>query len=174
MRKPTAAAATALFFVLAPGVVAGLVPWWLTGWRVRHPRPSWAWAPLRVAGVALLVAGVVVLVHAFVRFVAEGGGTPAPVAPTRRLVIGGLYRYVRNPMYLAVVATIVGQALALGQPALLGYAAVVGAAMVAFVHGYEEPTLRGQFGVQYQAYQRAVPAWWPRRHPWQPSQPDRP
>ena len=127
-----------------------------------------------MAGVALLAAGVIVLVHAFIGFVAEGDGTPAPVAPTRQLVIGGLYRYVRNPMYLAVVATIVGQALALGQPALLGYAAVVGAAMVAFVHGYEEPTLRSQFGAQYQAYQRALPAWWPRRHPWQPSQPDRP
>ena len=174
MRKPTASAGTALFFILAPGAVAGLVPWWLTGWRVRHPRPSWAWAPLRMVGVALLAAGVVVLVHAFVRFVAEGVGTPAPVAPTRRLVVGGLYRYVRNPMYLAVVATIVGQALALAQPALLGYAAAVGAAMVTFVHGYEEPTLRGQFGAQYQVYQRAVPAWWPRRHPWQPSQRDQP
>jgi protein-S-isoprenylcysteine O-methyltransferase Ste14 len=122
---------------LAPGVVAGLVPWWLTGWRVRHRQPSWAWAPLRVAGVALLIAGVIVLVPAFVRFVVEGVGTPAPVAPTQQLVVGGLYRYVRNPMYLAVVATIVGQALALAQPALLGYAAAVGAAMAAFVHGYE-------------------------------------
>ena len=170
MRKPMAAAGTAVFFVLAPGVVAGLVPWWLTGWRVRQP--PWAWAPLRVAGVALLVAAVVVLVHAFVRFVAEGVGTPAPVAPTQRLVVGGLYRYVRNPMYLAVVAAIVGQALALGQPALLGYAAAVGAAMVAFVHGYEEPTLRDQFGAEYEAYRRAVPAWWPRRHPWRPGQTD--
>jgi protein-S-isoprenylcysteine O-methyltransferase Ste14 len=174
VRKPMAAAGTAVFFVLAPGVVAGLVPWWLTSWRVRHPQPPWAWAPLRVAGVALLVAGVIVLVGAFVRFVTEGVGTPAPVAPTQRLVVGGLYRYVRNPMYLAVVATIVGQALALGQPALLGYAVAVGAAMVAFVHGYEEPTLRGQFGAQYEAYRRAVPAWWPRRHPWQPDQTDQP
>jgi protein-S-isoprenylcysteine O-methyltransferase Ste14 len=154
-----AAAGTVVFFVLAPGVVAGLVPWWLTGWRVRHPLPSWAWAPLRVAGVALLVAGVVVLVGAFVRFVTEGVGTPAPVAPTQRLVVGGLYRYVRNPMYLAVVATIVGQALALGRPALLGYAVAVGAAMVAFVHGYEEPILADRFGAQYEAYRRAVPAW---------------
>jgi protein-S-isoprenylcysteine O-methyltransferase Ste14 len=174
VRKPMAAAGTAIFFVLAPGVVAGLVPWWLTGWRVRHPQPSWAWAPLRVAGVALLIAGVIVLVHAFVRFVTEGVGTPAPVAPTQRLVVGGLYRYVRNPMYLAVMATIVGQALALGQPALLGYAVAAGAAMVAFVHGYEEPTLAGQFGAQYQAYRRAVPAWWPRRRPWQPGQTDQP
>jgi protein-S-isoprenylcysteine O-methyltransferase Ste14 len=174
VRKPKATAGTASFFVLAPGVVAGLLPWWLTGWRVRHPQPSWFLAPLRVAGGVLIAAGVVVLVHAFVRFVAEGAGTPAPVAPTQQLVVGGLYRYVRNPMYLAVVATIVGQALALGQPALLGYAAAAGAAMAAFVHGYEEPTLHRQFGAQYQAYRRAVPAWWPRRRPWQPGQTDQP
>ena len=166
MRRPLAAAGTASFFVLAPGLVAGLVPWWLTGWRMRHPHPSWAWAPLQAAGVALLAAGVLVLVDAFVRFVVEGVGTPAPVAPTRHLVVGGLYRYVRNPMYLAVVATIIGQALALGQPTLLLYAAAMGATMVAFVRGYEEPTLRRQFGAQYEAYRRAVPAWWPRR-PWQ-------
>ena len=92
------------------------------------------------------------------RFVAEGAGTPAPVAPTQRLVVGGLYRYVRNPMYLAVISTIVGQALALAEPMLLGYAVAVGAAMVGFVHGYEEPTLSRQFGEQYQAYRRAVPA----------------
>jgi hypothetical protein len=64
-------------FVLQPGVVAGLVPWWLTGWRVRHPFGGWA--PLRVAGVALLAASTLVLVQAFVRFV-EGVGTPAPIA----------------------------------------------------------------------------------------------
>jgi protein-S-isoprenylcysteine O-methyltransferase Ste14 len=170
VRKPTAAAGTAIFFAMAPGVVAGLVPWWLTGWRVRHLQPSWAWAPLRMLGGILIAAGVVVLLPAFVRFVAEGAGTPAPVAPTERLVVGGLYRYVRNPMYLAVVATIVGQALALGQPTLLLYAAAVGVAMVAFVHGYEEPTLRAQFGAQYEAYRRAVPAWWPRRRPWRPGE----
>jgi protein-S-isoprenylcysteine O-methyltransferase Ste14 len=174
MRKPAAAAGSAAFFVLAPGVIAGLVPWWLTGWRVRHPQPSWAWVPLRVAGGVLITAGVVVLAQAFVRFVAEGAGTPAPVAPPRHLVVGGLYRYVRNPMYLAVVATIVGQALVLAQPALLGYAAAVGAAMAAFVHGYEEPTLSRQFGEQYQAYRRAVPAWWPRRRPWRPDEADPP
>lgn len=170
MRKPTAAAGTAIFFALAPGVVAGLVPWWLTGWRVRHPQPSWAWAPLRAVGGILIAAGMVVLLPAFVQFVAEGAGTPAPVAPTERLVVGGLYRHVRNPMYLAVVAAIVGQALALGQPILLLYAAVVGAAMVAFVHGYEEPTLHAQFGAQYEAYRSAVPAWWPRRRPWRPGE----
>jgi protein-S-isoprenylcysteine O-methyltransferase Ste14 len=172
VRRPLAAAGTAVFFALAPGVVAGLVPWWLTGWRVRQPLPPWAWPPLRVAGGILIAAGVAVLVPAFVRFVTEGAGTPAPVAPTEHLVVGGLYRYVRNPMYLAVVATIVGQALALGQPTLLLYAAAVGAAMAAFVHGYEEPTLHRRFGAEYEAYQRAVPAWWPRRRPWQPGEDD--
>ena len=118
MRRPTAAAGSALFFAIAPGVVAGLVPWWLTGWRVRGPLAHWA--PMRVAGLTMLILGAIVLVQAFARFVAEGHGTPAPLAPTERLVIGGLYRYVRNPMYLAVVAAITGQALAMGQPILLG------------------------------------------------------
>jgi protein-S-isoprenylcysteine O-methyltransferase Ste14 len=167
MRKPMAAAGSAAFFALAPGVVAGLVPWWLTGWRVREPLPYWM--PLRLIGVALLAVGTGVLVQAFVRFVSEGSGTPAPVAPTRELVVGGLYRYVRNPMYLAVLAAIVGQALALGQLVLLPYAAVVCAAFAAFVHWYEEPTLARQFGARYEAYRRAVPAWWPRRHPWHPA-----
>jgi protein-S-isoprenylcysteine O-methyltransferase Ste14 len=171
MRKGMAAAGSAVFFALAPGVAAGLVPWWLTGWRVETPLPFWA--PLRVVGVALLLLAVPVLVSAFVRFVVEGVGTPAPVAPPRQLVVGGLYRYVRNPMYLAVVTAIVGQALLLGQPGLLLYAALVAAAMALFAHGYEEPTLASQFGARYEAYRRAVPAWWPRLHPWEQADDER-
>lgn len=170
MRKARAAAGSLAFFVLAPGVVAGLVPWWLTGWQERHPQPYWA--PLRVVGVLLLAAGTVVLVQSFVRFVGEGIGTPAPIAPTEHLVVGGLYRYVRNPMYLAVEATIIGQALVLGQPALLLYAAAVGIAVAMFVHWYEEPTLARQFGAHYEAYQQGVPGWWPRRSPWEPGEVD--
>ena len=88
---------------------------------------------VRVVGTALIAAGAVVLVQAFARFVREGLGTPAPVAPTETLVVGGLYRYVRNPMYLAVLATILGQALLLGQPVLFGYAFVVWLAFASFV-----------------------------------------
>jgi protein-S-isoprenylcysteine O-methyltransferase Ste14 len=98
-----------------------------------------------------------------VRFVVEGLGTPAPVAPTEHLVVGGLYRYVRNPMYLAVAATIVGQALLLGQLVLLLYAAVFLAVVAAFVRWYEEPTLSRQFGSEYDEYRRRVPGWLPRR-----------
>jgi protein-S-isoprenylcysteine O-methyltransferase Ste14 len=167
MRKPTAAAGSALFFAAAPGVVAGVVPWWLTRWRVRGPLAHWA--PVRIAGLIMLILGAIVLAQAFARFVAEGRGTPVPVAPTERLVIGGLYRYVRNPMYLAVVAAITGQALALGQPALLGYAATVWFTVASFVRWYEEPALARQFGAQYEAYRRAVPAWRPRTRPWKQS-----
>jgi protein-S-isoprenylcysteine O-methyltransferase Ste14 len=166
VRKPTAAAGSSLFFALAPGIVAGVVPWWITGWETSEPLQSWT--PLRLVGAVVIVAGAVVLVLAFARFVREGLGTPAPVAPTERLVVGGLYRYVRNPMYLAVGATIVGQAILLGQLVLLLYAAVFGAVVFAFVHWHEEPSLTRRFGVDYERYREAVPGWWPRRRPWEP------
>ena len=155
---------SSVFFVLAPGIVAGLLPWSITRWRVAGP-PPW---PVRALGAGLVIAGGLVLVSAFARFVAEGVGTPAPVAPTERLVVGGLYRYVRNPMYLAVLATIVGQALILGRVALVAYGAVVAVAFVLFVRLYEEPTLHQTFGDAYERYRRAVPAWLPRRSPWTP------
>ena len=163
MNRLTAALGSALFFAAAPGVVAGVVPWWLTRWQVRGPLAHWA--PVRVAGLIMLILGAIVLVQAFARFVAEGRGTPAPVAPTERLVTGGLYRHVRNPMYVAVVAVITGQALALGQPVLLGYAAAVWITVASFVRWYEEPALARQFGAQYEAYRRSVRAWWPRIRP---------
>jgi protein-S-isoprenylcysteine O-methyltransferase Ste14 len=153
-----------VFFALAPGVVAGLVPWWLTRWEWATPLPHWN--VLRALGVALLAGGSIALVHAFVAFVAEGAGTPAPVAPTRRLVVGGLYRHVRNPMYIAVVGAVVGQALLLGRLVLLAHAAAIAAAMAAFARWYEEPALRQRFGNEYEVYRRAVPAWRPRRTPW--------
>ena len=152
---------SALFLVVAPGVVAGLVPWLLTGWQPGATRP-----PLQVIGALLIVAGAVVLLDAFARFVVEGFGTPAPVAPTVRLVVGGLYRYVRNPMYLAVGAMIAGQALLLARPILLLYAAAFAAVVFAFVRLYEEPTLARRFGAEYEDYCRAVPGWWPRLRPW--------
>jgi protein-S-isoprenylcysteine O-methyltransferase Ste14 len=161
-----AAVGSLLWLLVAPGVVAGLVPWWLTGWDDREAS-AW-WAPVRGIGTGLVVVGVAVLVHAFTRFALYGQGTPAPVAPTERLVVTGLYRYVRNPMYLAVVGVIVGQALMLLRPVLLGYAVVVAAVSVAFVVGYEQPALRRQFGPEYDAYRAAVPAWWPRRRAWRP------
>lgn len=159
-----AAIGSVIFFVVAPCVVAGLVPWLLTGWEAGEPWPDWA----RIGGGAMVGIGAVALVHSFVRFVLDGLGTPAPVAPTESLVVGGLYRYVRNPMYLAVVATIIGQGFLLSRPVLVGYGLVAGLAMAIFAKLYEEPKLQSQFGSEYEDYRRAVPGWLPRLRPWHP------
>jgi protein-S-isoprenylcysteine O-methyltransferase Ste14 len=173
MRRPTAAVGSAVCFLVGPGMMAGLIPWLLTGWQVREPVPYY-WAPMRVLGVILLVAGLLVLIQAFVRFVMEGLGTPAPIAAPERLVVGGQYSYVRNPMYVAILAIIVGQALLLGQLGLLLYAAAFWLIAAAFVRWYEEPALSRRFGADYEAYQRAVPAWWPHLRPWKLSERDEP
>jgi protein-S-isoprenylcysteine O-methyltransferase Ste14 len=141
-------------------MVAGVIPWLLTAWEA----DEW-WPPVRALGGVLIGVGVAVVLEAFARFVREGVGTPAPIAPTERLVAGGAYRYVRNPMYVAVGAVIVGQALLLGRGVLLLYAVVFVAVVVAFVRVYEEPTLARRYGAEYEAYRRAVPGWWPRLRP---------
>src|SRR5215203_4898844 len=155
-KRARAAFGTAAFLLLAPGVVAGLIPYLLTRWN-----PTGTPLPAMVAGAALLAAGATVLLHAFARFVVEGLGTPAPVAPTERLVVGGLYRYVRNPMYLAVESTILGQWLLLGRPVLLAYGIVFVAVVHAFVRGHEEPALRRRYGAEYERYLAEVPGWCP-------------
>ena len=156
-----AALGSGLFLVLAPGTAAVLVPWLLTGWESESP-----WVGMQVLGVILIAAGAAFVLHAFWRFVSEGIGTPAPVAAPQRLVVGGVYRYVRNPMYVAVLAMIVGQALLLGRSVLLAYAVVLWVIFASFVRLYEEPTLSERFGADYEAYRSHVPAWLPRLRPW--------
>jgi protein-S-isoprenylcysteine O-methyltransferase Ste14 len=162
MKRSTAAIGSSVFFALAPGTVAGLVPWLLTGWRVSS---SW-WPPIRGLGWILIAAGAAAVIHAFVRFVVDGLGTPAPIAPPTTLVVSGAYRFVRNPMYVAVLAAIVGQALVLGSGALIWYAAGVFLVFATFVRFFEEPALRRKFGAEYRTYCAAVPAWIPRLTPW--------
>jgi len=166
VRKGTAAIGSLFFLVLAPGTTAVLIPWMLTSWRERVPPPHPA---TRVGGLVLIAVGAAALLSTFGRFVLEGRGTPAPVGPTQKLVVGGLYRYVRNPMYLAVAAIIIGQALLLGRPVLLPYAVAFLATTAAFARWYEEPTLRERYGPEYEAYRRGVPGWWPRLRPWNSS-----
>lgn len=150
-------------FLVAPCVVAGVAPWLLTHGYGKPLTPQWL---LVVMASLLILAGIAVLVHAFAKFALEGLGTPAPVAPTAKLVIGGIYRHVRNPMYVAVLSIIPGQVMLFGSWAVAAYGLVVGAAMVAFVKSYEEPTLEARYGPQYDAYRRAVPGWLPRLTPW--------
>ena len=157
-----AAAGTVIFFFAAPGVMAGLVPWWVTG----LDRPSVGFGVLDVLGLLLVAGGLAMVLDCFARFVREGVGTPAPVAPTEFLVQGGLYRHVRNPMYVGVAAVILGEALVLRSTDLLWWLLVFVIAVVGFVTAYEEPTLREQFGPSYDRYRDAVPGWLPRLTPW--------
>jgi len=164
MRRLFAILGSALFLVLAPGTVAGIVPWWITHWRVESSA-AW-WIPLRFLGAALIALGLPVLLDSFARFAVKGLGTPAPVFPTRHLVITGLYRYVRNPIYIAVVAVIFGQALLFGDWRLLWYGALLWLFFHVFVVMYEEPTLKQTFGTEYESFRTNVPRWIPRLTPW--------
>jgi protein-S-isoprenylcysteine O-methyltransferase Ste14 len=154
---------TIVFLFLAPGIVAGLIPWFISGWRWNDwGGAAWVLAPIAWIAIA---TGVAVLLHAFGLF-ALHRGTPAQVAPTQTLVVAGVYRFVRNPMYLAVLTIILAQALLFGSWPLVLYAVIVLAAVLAFVKGYEEPTLTSTYGEQYLDYRRNVPGWWPRLTPW--------
>ncbi|MBS0385455.1 MAG: phosphatidylethanolamine N-methyltransferase family protein, partial [Proteobacteria bacterium] len=141
MGRGEAAIGSALFFLLAPGTIAGLIPWLITHWRAERD----ASAAVSVAGAVLLVPFAAMLVECFVRFV-RYGGTPAPISPTRHLVVSGLYRFVRNPMYVAVIGLIFAQALMFASAALLAYGIAIWLAFHLFVLAYEEPTLRRSYG----------------------------
>jgi protein-S-isoprenylcysteine O-methyltransferase Ste14 len=164
IRKVLAIIGSAVFLVIAPGFVAGLVPWWISRWRLEAP--FFRMSLSRFAGGLLITAGVIGLLDSFIRFAVQGLGTPAPVFPTRHLVVTGLYRYVRNPMYLAVVSAILGQGLILGNVALLEYGGLVWLVFHLFVLVYEEPTLRASFGSEYRVFCAEVPRWIPRFTPW--------
>jgi protein-S-isoprenylcysteine O-methyltransferase Ste14 len=165
MQRSRAAIGSAVFFVVAPGTVAGLIPWLITRWEFREPLPYWIFAQL--LGTLLILGGLILLVHAFVEFV-RADGTPLPAAAPPNLVVTGFNRHVRNPMYVGVVAIIVGQSLLFGQFRLLVYALVVWLLFASFVRFYEEPTLTRRFGSDYEGYRRGVPAWLPRSRPWTP------
>ena len=167
MRRTWSIVGSALFLVLAPATVTVLVPYWISRWQ--FDTGPMAWLPLRVLGGLLIVVGAAGLLDSFTRFALKGLGTPAPVFPTQHLVVSGLYRYVRNPMYVAVVALIVGQGFLFGNIHVLEYGAIVWLVTDVFVLGYEEPTLRRTFGPEYEAFCANVPRWIPRLTAWQQS-----
>lgn len=123
----------------------------------------------RILGVSLIAAGLPVLLDSFRRFATQGLGTPAPIFPTRHLVVSGLYRYVRNPMYVAVVSLILGQGLFFGDLRVLEYGIAIWAAFHLFVLFYEEPTLRTTYGAEYDLFCARVHRWIPRLRPWKQS-----
>ena len=157
--------------VLLPGTVTIPVPaallaiggadiGWLPG----------AWAALSlVAGAAMILAGLAVWWATVRLFARVGEGTLAPWDPTRKLVVLGPYRYVRNPMITGVLLVLLGEAALFGSPWILAWAAAFFAATAVWFPLVEEPGLVKRFGREYTDYQRAVPRWAPRRRPWIPS-----
>jgi protein-S-isoprenylcysteine O-methyltransferase Ste14 len=164
VRRATAILGSALFLVIAPGTVAGIIPWWISHWRVLPPLLTFL--PLRTIGVVFIVAGLPVLLDSFARFALQGLGTPAPIAPPTRLVMTGLFCHVRNPMYASVLLLIFGQGLFFGNLRVLEYGVFVWLAFFGFVVLYEEPVLRQKFGAQYAEYAANVPRWIPRLRAW--------
>jgi protein-S-isoprenylcysteine O-methyltransferase Ste14 len=159
-------AARSLFWVaVLPGTVGVYVPWRYFG--VNRIRPDLG-RPLHVAGLAAILAGAALLVACVWEFARSGRGTLSPVDPPRQLVIHGLYRHVRNPMYLSVTLMVLGQVLLTGSRDLLAYVALVFVGFNLFVMGYEEPNLRHRFGPAYEDYTRNVGRWLPRLRPWRP------
>ena len=147
----------ALFIVLVPGSIAGWLPWYISGWR--RPRLDGA---LGYVGVFFAVLGWLVLLWCARDFAVRGRGTPNPADPPRALVVDGLYRFVRNPMYVAIVTSLLGQAAMFRSSAVVWYAAIVAAAFHLRVVLYEEPKLTELFGDSYADYRRRVPRWIPR------------
>ena len=148
-----------LWIVLLPGVIAGYVPWRFYG--LAHARPNLT-NPIDLIALVVIAAGIALLAACVWEFATRGRGTLSPVDPPRDLVVQGLYRYVRNPMYLAVSTILLGESLLLRSLALLGYWAIVFVAFNLFVMLYEEPTLARQFGESYERYRRDVGRWLPR------------
>jgi protein-S-isoprenylcysteine O-methyltransferase Ste14 len=148
-----------LWAVLIPGIFAGYIPWRYFGLRELQINPH---NPLHVLGLAGIGLGAVLLGMCIWEFARTGRGTLSPADPPRELVIRGLYRYVRNPMYLSVTLIVLGECQLTGSGALLLYWAIWFACANLFVLGYEEPTLRQRFGASYDRYQTEVGRWLPR------------
>ena len=151
---------TTLFILLVPGAVAGWLPWYVASaphdpWSASHG----AWR----LGALLTLIGWAVLLWCARDFAVRGRGTPGPYDPTRALVTSGLYRYVRNPMYVGVLTAVLGQAIWYRSRNVAIYALIAFVAFHAVVIVYEEPTLRRVFGEEYAEYCRRVPRWVPKR-----------
>src|SRR5437660_12139775 len=143
MNRVSASLGSILFLIIAPGMIAGLVPWWISKWTRASAFPN---NPvLDILALVVIAGGLVLLLDSFVRFALQCVGTPAPVFPTRHLVVTGLYRYVRNPIYLAVTALVLGQGLLFANTTLFLYGTALWIGFHVFVVFYEEPKLRATF-----------------------------
>ena len=147
-----------LFTILQPGVVGFLIPYLLLRNTGRTLFPD-EWTPLHFMSAALMVIGVSIGLRCILRFVTEGKGTISPIDPTKKLIVKGLYRYSRNPMYVAMMILLTGEALFWRSPGVAIYAAVVFVGFNLFIILHEEPRLTREFPMEYAEYRANVRRW---------------
>ena len=152
-----------LFVVFGgPGFVLVYIPYWITHFQLPAGEPLWR----MLIAFALMLAGLMPLFASIARFIFEGRGTLVPAVPTERLVVTGLYRFVRNPMYVGVLATLAGETVLFESRQMLEYTLAVGLVIQLFILFYEEPTLSRRHPEDFPRYKRNVPRWLPRLTPW--------
>ncbi len=149
-----------LWVIICPGTVSMLLPWIILS---RVGSGIHQWSRFQWSGMLLIGAGACILLWCIYAFATQGKGTLSPVDPARRLVVSGLYRYVRNPMYLGVTTVLLGETLLFESMPLLGYTGLVFLLFNLFIRLYEEPYLRRQFGEGYERYCEKVGRWLPGR-----------
>ena len=159
--SPWLAVRSLAWTLLIPGTVTGYLPWRYFG---LSEFPVDLGNPVHLAALLAIVAGALLLLACIWEFARSGRGTLAPVDPPRELVVRGLYRYMRNPMYVGVTTVLAGELLLVRTRAMLGYALVWLVAVNVFVMAYEEPTLRAKFGESYVRYTKEVGRWLPSLH----------
>lgn len=150
---------TAIFTILVPGAVGVYIPYRLLARADR----TWELGAFRYLGLVPIALGAASYFWCAWDFAVTGRGTPAPIDPPKELVVRGLYRWMRNPMYVGVLSVVLGEALLFEAPMLVGLVAVAFAVFHSVVILYEEPVLREKFGEAYERYRRTVPRWLPRR-----------
>ena len=147
-----------LFLLLVPGVLLGLIPFWISNTDI----PLFDTGFLRYLAIPLWTIGAGIMVWCFRDFTIEGHGTPAPTDPPHELIATGLYRYVRNPMYVAGLIALAGWIVWSPSLSMIITALLFFTATHLFVILYEEPTLKRKFGSGYEQYLKSVPRWIPR------------
>jgi protein-S-isoprenylcysteine O-methyltransferase Ste14 len=149
---------TLIFTIIVPGAVAGLIPYLLIS---GSPSSFGNIGRLQSLGLIPMAIGAAIYLRCAWDFASTGKGTPAPIDPPKRLVAGGLYRFVRNPMYFGVLMALLGEAWFFRSGALLEYAAIAFTWQHLFVVFYEEPALKRKFGESYSDYLARTPRWVP-------------
>lgn len=147
-----------LFTILQPGMVAGVVPYWLANTQFQNVLRS-AFRLPQYIGIVVFTLGLIILFHCIFRFIVEGKGTISPADPTKHLVIKGLYKFSRNPMYVGVMMILIGETIFCSSPSLLIYSILILTAFNLFITYREEPRLKKDFGEEYDTYKRKVRRW---------------